>query len=110
MILMEDFEGIDEQDLEVYNQNWTVTKSVSSTVKIDTDQKKFGLSSARFYSIDSFNRGLAVRKAFDEYGSLFNVTVYMRAEGPDSPAVWLLLKDNQTSVLEFALYTNFDIK
>lgn len=49
---LEDFEGIDEQEIEVYDVGYIVSHGAGSSIKIDTSQHFSLLASARIYSAD----------------------------------------------------------
>lgn len=107
-IFTEDFEGIDEQDLDVYDPNWVVIKEPTSTTasaKIDTGRQVTGSSSVRFNATNAFNRLRAERNI----GTYTTLSAYIRAEGPSNPFLYHRALNQDIIISDLQFYGAFNL-
>ncbi len=107
-VFTENFEGIDEQDLDVYDPNWVIIKEATSTTasaKIDTGQQVTGSSSVRFYATNGLNR----LRAEQNIGTYTTISTYIRADGPSNPSLHLMGQNGNTVITQFSFYGAFNL-
>ncbi len=107
-VFTDNFEGIDEQDLDVYDPNWVVIKEATSTTasaKIDTGQQVTGSSSVRFNATNAFDR----LRAEQNIGTYTTISTYIRADGPSNPFLYLRAYNGDTLISDLQFYGAFHL-